>query len=206
MTGFLSLPREIRDIIYHHAFKGSTVKWYAPKNNDPATKSKLATSAALMVCSKTVYLDCRPMFFRMVRINITDVVDWEKGVLLHGIKAAQIRHARICQFKFRYDNSKKLILSLINLKSLRYYNGHRYYFFDSCRCENECCCTFSADSYLVQTVKDNPQRMIGQCYVEEDFELDECPGELPVRAFVAGWNWMGQPFELVAEVEFDGEY
>jgi hypothetical protein len=232
MTGFLDLPSEIRVMVYRHVFHDQAVKFLPGLKVDKAKESaELASSAALLICSKVVYYDSQPFFYEMVRVDISEILDKDAGILrikaspdtptteiALNIQPALLHHVKISQSKLDGEVSRKFIRSLKNLISLNYYGLDVFYFdlweladeepFD-CLCRD---CRREQESMILTLIKHEVNglacRIIGRCFSGPSLSFDpdsHCFGEKPVRSVVAAWAWNGMPFKLIAEIKIKSE-
>lgn len=145
--------------------------------------------------------------------------------LMLNANPALIQNIKIHQSLFAEAGTKIWFRSLVNIKSVTYYGDCHNFILDlqledfdqehddECDC-GECSHEGTFDEMLVAYIQHevdiNSHYITGTCCALEDPDFltgdRECVGEQPVRNFIAAWDWNGQPFELVAEVTFEGDY
>lgn len=79
-TTFLSLPGEIRIMIYRHLFDGARVRFHPQMHrSDPGRLSKryfelLAHIVNIIFTNKQLMAEARPIFLRVARVNVTSAI------------------------------------------------------------------------------------------------------------------------------------
>ena len=142
MTTFFDLPPELRLMVYGYAFRGRRIKFVRGLQRGPVTY-KRARCANLLVSSKIIYLEARPLFFQIVRINPTSILDRKTGVLQCAestssgvtignpvIDPTLLQHVKIDQSILTSDGGKVFVKALKNLESLTYNCMDEYFIYD----------------------------------------------------------------------------
>lgn len=163
MTTFLDLPAELRLMVYAYAFRGRRVKFVRGLKKD-AEILRRADSASLLLSSKTIYLEARSLFFQIVRIDPTSIIDGKTGVVQCAestspavtigaatIKPDLLQRVKIHQDVFASTGGRVFVKALKNLRSLTYHCKHPVYIEEECviesmadSCDSDyhcgCCC------------------------------------------------------------------
>lgn len=215
---FLSLPPEIRLMVYRYLFTNAAVK-FARKLRDEYTRSVVqAPCAALLTCNKTIYYESRTLFYQLVRLDVSTIIDKDTGALRSQhrhfpdakayplpIDRADIQHVKIAQELFRGEGTKDFIRSLPNLKSLIYTIDLTVFINDASisspedaqgpfcysawhRERRENFMELTADQFIGLS-----PLIIGKCWKGHTVEK-------PIGSVVAAWAWNCMPFRMVARV------
>jgi hypothetical protein len=224
MVTFLDLPTEVRVMIYREVFKNSTVKFVRKLRNENNHIVRRATSAALLISTKSINKESLIYFYELVRLDVSTILEEETGTLQSrhkqytkaktypvSIDPALVRHIKIASQMFKSGGTKKFIKSLTKLESLTYDRPFGPYHIDdeglvmkrqSIRAHT---CSDWADvdkenflELVAETVDVQAPKAIGKsCYTG-------CREE-PIRGFVAAWAWNDMPFQLLMEADIFSE-
>jgi hypothetical protein len=171
------------------------------------------------------------VFFSKARLNISLIVDKKHGRLLTSLDPGMIRHVKLDTVIMACKGIKALVRSMRNLETC-FYDPKPYLCFsnedeadalcelDDCPCEEcwspdwtdpICDYTTKIRKMAIETFQDglfdsgNSRSIVGRCNPEVCFGEDHCVENLGFHRFIIGWDWMGQPFRLVAECHIEFE-
>jgi hypothetical protein len=222
MLGFPSLPPEIRSMIYEYAFEGQAVR-IQPNLKIGQRNVRLASSAALLTESKTIYTEARHRFYRAVRTDVSSIIDQKSGTVA-SLDPALLRRVKISQEALRLVGGKVFIKSLKNLQTLTYDCHCGYFIYDECigedlsdfGCDCEDCWDEPSPGYLdaerikliEKVVNGGSFIIIGKCCDPQNnnpywYERD-CESDQPIRSLISAWAWNDMPFQLIAKVRSEG--
>jgi hypothetical protein len=194
MTNFRDLPPEIRLMVYGHAFRNQMVKFVRNLQQVRIAANsvtlKRASCANLLISTKATYNESRPLFFQLVRVDVTATVDRmtgaiqsaEDGLPSDSIKANLIdpmllHHVKIKQDILSSSGGKTFAKLLKNLRSFTYDCNSHFYVWNEmiedyedhldicrdCRCCEE---TYYENQFLrriINVMLDEHYKITGKC-------------------------------------------
>ena len=199
MADFLTLPLELRNIIYGHVAGNIKVR-FVHGNLDKTFKRSRKVS--LLICSKQVHDEFKPFFYKIARLDVTQLVKARDGSFFQSfIDPTLLRHVKLSNSAFTPKNAMKLLKSMVNLTSLTCYDVPGAFYIENGHPECECCGHYAIDIGEVESVvKEKQSLLVGGCVCEPDLSED-CCADNTFRKVVAVWEYLDQPYKLVVETD-----
>jgi hypothetical protein len=102
--------------VYEFACAKSIKLKFVPSLEEKPTKRH--SKVSLLICSKQIYKELRPLFLRAYRFDLTAIVDGRTGKFKVAIEAEELRKIKVREESFIGDGLKRLVKSLPGLNEL----------------------------------------------------------------------------------------